>query len=118
MENKHQNGRFTCDRCTEMFVENNERTMHIVEKLGATQPQCDQCGQILTDMATLRKHVLQTHKSFRPCRNYVAQGSQCKYREACHFSHVAVAQNMQRCYKCGVEVLSVTSLMEHRNSIL
>ena len=77
---------------------------------------CDQCNANLSDKNTLRKHILQSHKSFWPCRNYFAPESQCRYEKLCHFSHVAVAEGRQRCYKCGIEVISVTLLMEHRKT--
>ena len=61
--------------------------------------------------------MLRDHKSFRPCRNFFAQEGGCRYGEACHFSHKEVGANMQRCYKCGVEVDNVILLMKHRKEI-
>ena len=87
--------------------------IQIVHEIAA-KPQCEQCDHELTDRGALRRHMLAQHKSFRPCRNYFSQEGNCKFNEICHFSHTQAAADMQRCYKYGLELASVSMLMEHR----
>ena len=77
---------------------------------------CDHCGEKFGDKAKLRKHILDVHKSYRPCRNFISAEGSCRYGDTCFFSHKQVTANFHRCYKCGIEVDSVSILMEHRKS--
>ena len=116
MTDQHGKDRRTCEHCNDIFEGMEELKMHLGMKHQAMHFKCDQCNVILSEAKELRKHVMQNHKSFRPCRN-ITQGALCKFGEQCHFSHVAVALNMQRCYKYGLEVNTVSILMQHRKLI-
>ena len=65
----------------------------------------------------LRKHILAIHNSLRPFRAYFAQDGQRRFGEMCYFSHKEVPVNLQRCYRCGLEVENESTLMNHRKVV-
>merc|ERR1712105_388689 len=111
-------GVWTCDNCS--YQTNNKAGLRkhktVAHKI-AVKFQCDQCNQELSDNGALRRHMLAQHNSFRPCRNYFSQEGVCKFSDTCHFSHTQVTLNTHRCYKCGLELGSVSTLMEHRKTV-
>ena len=79
--------------------------------------ECEFCKKIFSSSKELRTHILNNHKNYKPCKNFFEQNGVCRYDKSCHFSHVKVPDNKQRCYRCGFEFDAVGDLMKHRKSV-
>ena len=77
---------------------------------------CNKCNICFKSKQELNTHIIDHHKSHKPCRNY-ASGS-CEYEEAeCRFKHIKLQENQQICYNCGVITQTVKDLMNHIKEI-
>lgn len=116
MNLRHDDGQWACDHYSYQINSKYKLSKHIESKHSAyLTSKCDHCNETFGDKAQLRKHILVGHKSHRPCQNFGTDG-EYRYGDLCYFSHTPVPPNLHRCYKCGIEVPSVSILMDHRKS--
>ena len=77
---------------------------------------CNNCNIKCNSKTELRTHIVNNHKSHKPCRNY-ATGS-CEHAdEACKFKHTILQKGQYICYKCGIIFKTQTDLMIHIKNI-
>ena len=76
-----------------------------------SQYNCRRCKTDLTHKHELDNHILEEHKSYKPCRN-VATNS-CEYNEKCRFNHEVLPKGEQLCFKCGDKFSKKSILLNH-----
>ena len=66
----------------------------------------------------VKKHRFNTHKNFKPCRNYSEDPTKnkCSFGEKCCFNHVSLADGTFICYVCGKYANTHAELMSHRKN--
>ena len=79
--------------------------------------KCDSCVKIFTEDRAFRKHILNTHKNYKPCKNSFNGPDIYKFEQGCHFSHVPVPRDKDKCYKRGSEFDSIATLIKHRKTV-
>ena len=109
-----EDGDWTCTFCSFQTNRNEHLLQHT--KTAHTPISCDYCKKTFETTRELETHILNNHKNFKPCRNFFEPNGTCKFELSCHFSHVQVPDNKQRCFKCGSEFNSVGDLMVHRKT--
>ena len=72
--------------------------------------KCNFCDEAFVSKNLLSTHKADVHKSFKPCRDT----NNCVYQGGCYYSHVPVPIGKVRCYQCGEEFDSKTTMMIHR----
>ena len=83
----------------------------------ASEITCYSCNKQFVYKIDLVKHVQETHRAFKPCRNR----NNCSYggKETggrCHFSHRKYPEDHHVCYECGDYFRTVHDLMMHRKT--
>ena len=72
---------------------------------------CSSCSVTCASKNILNTHILEHHKTHKPCINF-AVGT-CEYKEECRFRHIKLKEKELICYKCGKIVTTVKALMRH-----
>ena len=71
---------------------------------------CNSCETEFVYKIDLKKHVCETHRTFKPCRNLKS----CSYGERCNFNHREYPEGSHVCYECGDFYKTLHDLMRHR----
>ena len=58
----------------------------------------------------LIKHLVTTHKSYKPCTKFATNSCDT---DLCRFDHIKVQPNKEICFKCGKKFMSKTDIMNH-----
>ena len=58
----------------------------------------------------LDKHIIENHKSYKPCRNFATNN--CEYTR-CRYEHIILKTGEQMCYKCGDKFSRKSFLLNH-----
>ena len=109
-EDDEEDSEFPCTKCPYQAMNRDQ----LLEHLARTHRYltCNKCNICFKSKQELNSHILDHHKSHKPCRNY-ASGS-CEYEEEeCRFKHIKLGENQQICYNCGVITQTVKDLMNH-----
>ena len=75
---------------------------------------CRNCDEICGNKEELNYHIIENHKSYKPCRNFATNN--CEYKE-CRFNHVVLKQGEQVCYKCNDKFTRKSMLPNHIRNI-
>ena len=76
---------------------------------------CRTCGKEFIYKIDMTKHIKDTHKTYKPCRNIQT----CSYkdsRQGCRYNHKEYPEGHQVCFECGKSFKTVHDLMRHRKS--
>ena len=84
----------------------------------ATKYTCRKCKNTFLDETTLKKHLKDEHKSYRPCNKFSPVNSEdkCSYKDKCDFSHAVLKPGTMLCWDCGNIFTSKNYLMLHRKN--
>ena len=76
-----------------------------------TPNTCRTCCKDFIYRIDLKKHINESHKTHKPCRNM----DSCTFR-VCRFNHKVYPLGHQVCYECGKSFKTVHELMRHRKA--
>ena len=92
-----------------MAHKSNDEDMQNIE-VNKSQYICRKCQQILNSNNELNRHIINEHRSYKPCRNFATNS--CEYEE-CRFNHDILTQGQSICYKCGDKFAKKSVLLNH-----
>ena len=72
--------------------------------------KCNFCDQVFQSRNGLSTHKADIHRTYKPCRDPI----NCVYQAGCYFSHVPVTTGKFRCFQCGDEFETKSTMMMHR----
>ena len=115
-----EEGAWTCNDCdyqcnSRKYLLNHIRNAH-EKKTVEVQFKCNQCFEVFSNNETIKKHMLNKHKTHKPCNRLNSSNPEerCKFGDGCYYSHVPIEEGKHRCYKCGDEFVNLFDLMKHR----
>ena len=73
---------------------------------------CNNCNITCNSKTELKTHIVNNHKSHKPCRDYATGSCEHEYEE-CKFKHIILQRGQYICYKCGDIFKTQTELMNH-----
>ena len=73
--------------------------------------KCSQCGMSLSSNGELNNHIIESHKNYKPCKNYAV--NRCEYNEDCRFYHIILPPGQHICYKCATQTKTKSDMMKH-----
>jgi hypothetical protein len=73
---------------------------------------CNICDKDYVYKIDLNKHIRETHKSYKTCRNLKS----CTYAPKCRYDHTEHPEGTQVCYECGKTFKTLHELMKHRKA--
>ena len=104
-----------CTVCPLLFrnIDDLSRHMNMAHKaIEDTVFKWTQCDNYFQAKSELNKHIIDYHRSYRPCKAFATNS--CEYEE-CRFYHVILKDNERICYKCAQKVKSQMDLRRHMN---
>ena len=123
MKNHKDEGDWTCDGCSYQSNEQSDLLNHLLEKrdhpanllnhmlnenVYERWEKCNICGEIFETKTSLHGHLLDKHKTYKPCNKMpVCSG------EGCRYNHDEIRQGAIICYQCGDDFESKLELMKH-----
>ena len=72
---------------------------------------CNTCNIACASENDLNKHILEEHRSHKPCRDFATIS--CTYKSECRYRHIKLKENQHICYTCGVKTSTLKDLMVH-----
>ena len=75
--------------------------------------RCNHCNRDFVYRIDLTKHIRETHKTYKPCRNI----KDCSYSPKCRYNHKEYPEGTQVCFECGYTSKTVHDLMRHRKGV-
>ena len=76
---------------------------------------CKKCNVTFKSNDDLKKHNIDSHKSYKPCRNYATNN--CQYEDECDFNHTTLQGDEQICYRCGKKFNKKHLLLTHIKNV-
>ena len=103
-------GSFLCSVCPYQTISREQLLKHIAAS--HAKHTCNTCNITCNSKTELNTHIVNSHKSHKPCRNY-ATGSCEHENEDCKFKHVILQRGQYICYKWRKIFKTQTDLMDH-----
>ena len=110
-----QNSSHECAKCNNRFANTNELEDHMKlhmeedQSLQTNKFKCEKCDTLFDTYLELINHK-KYHTQFIPCKNM----PNCKYKDACYYSHAEKKENEFPCFECGNKFGVIKELMIHR----
>ena len=98
---------FSCRKCDFQSQTMTQLVEHL--KIKHDLHTCSSCNVTCASKNELDTHIIEKHKSHKPCRNFPS----CEYDGECRFKHVKLKENEHICFKCGDIVISMKDLIKH-----
>ena len=76
----------------------------------SSESRCIRCNKDFIYRIDLKKHIIDAHKTYKPCRNLKT----CSYLPKCKYNHQEYPPGTQICYECGKTLKTTNDLMRHR----
>ena len=96
-----------------MHKEHRTETPSPLTKIGGNRYhdsiKCYTCGKEFVYKLDLKKHIIETHMTYKPCRN----AQSCTYAPKCRYNHKEYPEGHQVCYECGKSFKTMHELMKH-----
>ena len=123
IQNHKDEGDWTCDGCSYQSNEQSDLLNHLLEKRDHSanllnhmlnenvyerREKCNICGELFENKANLHGHLLDRHKTYKPCNKM----PECS-GEGCRYNHDEVRHGAIICYQCGDDFNSNPELMNH-----
>ena len=70
---------------------------------------CTSCQKDFIYRIDLKKHIINTHKTYKPCRNL----ENCTF-SPCRYNHKEYPKGHQVCFECGEDFKTIHDMMRHR----
>ena len=84
------------------------------EKGPSSNPNtCNICDKDYVYKIDLNKHIRESFKSYKTCRNLKT----CTYAPKCRYDHTEHPKGTQVCYECGKTFKTLHELMKHRKAV-
>ena len=109
---RHEDGDHNCTEC-DYEVNSKEALMKHKEAKHSkkNEPTCKFCAQKFTFKYQLINHVLENHKSHKPCSKF--SENKCELDSECRFNHIILEEGTYICYTCGYKSDHKTENMKH-----
>ena len=73
---------------------------------------CTSCQKDFIYKMDLKKHISDTHKTYKPCRNL----ERCTFWP-CRYNHQEYPKGHQVCFECGLDFKTIHDMMRHRKRV-
>ena len=73
---------------------------------------CTSCQKDFVYRMDLKKHISDTHKTYKPCHNI----ENCTF-SPCRYNHKEYPKGHQVCFECGLDFKTIHDMMRHRKSV-
>ena len=110
-------GQFNCEVCNYQSNSRDQVIEHfslVHENMGSRTHECRSCESTFSNKTELDSHIIDQHKSYKPCKNFATNA--CEY-DRCRFEHIILKEKERICYKCGERTPSQTLLIKHMKEI-
>ena len=109
---RHEDGDHNCTECDHEGNSKEALMKHKEAKHNKkTEPCCKFCGQKFSFRYQLINHVLENHKSHKPCTKFAL--NKCELDSECRFNHIILEDGKHICYTCGHKSNDKTENMKH-----
>jgi hypothetical protein len=113
-DNDEEDSSFLCGDCSFQAMNRDQLIEHLETK--HEKHICNTCNIACTSKHALNKHIIENHKSHKPCRDYATNS--CDYEsQQCRYRHIRLKENEHICYTCGVKTKALKDLMTHIKDI-
>ena len=103
---------FLCPDCSFQSMNRDQLLVHL--EIKHDKHICNNCNIACKSRNDSNKHIAESHRSHKPCRDYATNS--CEYKE-CRFRHIKLQHNEQICYTCGIKSQTIKDLMVHIKDI-
>ena len=105
-------GQFNCEVCNYQSNSRDQVIEHfssVHENMGNRTHECRSCESTFSNKTELDSHIIDQHKSYKPCKNFATNA--CEY-DRCRFEHIILKEKERICYKCGERTSSQALLIK------
>ena len=112
-DHDEEDSTFLCGDCPFQCMNRDQLLEHLETK--HEKHICNTCNIACKSKTFLNKHILESHQSYKPCRDYAT--NTCDYKSGCRFRHIKLKKDEYICYTCGLRIQTLRDLMAHIKEI-